>query len=70
MKITAVDCLYSGNDMIVRISTDEGITGYGEATFTARQKSVEMMVETFVAEILFLARLINSEYFSSLPKVL
>lgn len=52
MKITAVDCLYSGNDMIVRISTDEGITGYGEATFTARQKSVEMMVEHFKSSLL------------------
>ena len=52
MKITAVDCLYSGNDMIVRISTDEGITGYGEATFTARQKSVEMMVEHFKPSLL------------------
>lgn len=30
--------------MIVKIQTNEGITGYGEATFTARQRSVEEMV--------------------------
>lgn len=47
MKITAVDCLYAGNSMIVKISTDEEIVGYGEATFTARQKSVEMMIGHF-----------------------
>ena len=47
MKITNVDCLYAGNSMIVKVATDEGIVGYGEATFTARQRSVEMMIEHF-----------------------
>lgn len=45
MKITEVNCIYSGNVMLVKLSTDEGITGYGEATFTSRQRSVEAMVD-------------------------
>lgn len=52
MKITDVKCLYFGNGMIVKISTDEGITGYGEATFTARQKSVDGMVEHLAAGLM------------------
>lgn len=52
MKITAVDCLYSGNNMIVKISTDEGIVGYGEAAFTARQKSVEAMIGHFALSLI------------------
>lgn len=45
MKITDVKCLYFGNGMLVKILTDEGVCGYGEATFTARQKAVAGMVE-------------------------
>lgn len=52
MKITYVDCLYSGNCMVVRIRTDEGITGYGEATFTTRQKSVEAMVMHYAPSLI------------------
>ncbi len=45
MQITDVKCLYFGTSMLVKITTDENITGYGEATFTARQQAVDGMVE-------------------------
>lgn len=44
MKITDIRCLYFGNSMLVKVDTDDGVCGYGEATFTARQRSVEEMV--------------------------
>ena len=32
MKITSVDTIMTGRDMFVKISTDAGIIGYGDAT--------------------------------------
>ncbi len=52
MKITDVTCLYCGDNMLVKISTDVGIVGYGEATFTARQRSVEAMVSHFAPSLI------------------
>ena len=41
MKITAVRSFFCGNNHYVRILTDEGISGVGEATLNTRQLGVE-----------------------------
>lgn len=47
MKITSVKPVLTGHNMFVKIETDENICGWGEATFTSRQYSVEGMIRHF-----------------------
>ncbi len=47
MKITEVKPFYTGNMMLVKIETDEGVSGWGEATFNSRQYAVEGMLQHF-----------------------
>jgi galactonate dehydratase len=45
MKISAVDTIMTGRDVFVKISTDAGITGYGDATNHFLPYSVKGMLE-------------------------
>ena len=45
LKITSVDTIMTGSDVFVKISTNEGITGYGDATNQFVPYSVEGMLK-------------------------
>ena len=45
MKITAVETIMTRSDVFVKISTNEGITGYGDATNTFVPYSIEGMLK-------------------------
>lgn len=45
MKITAAETIMTGSDVFVKLSTNEGITGYGDATNTFIPYSVEGMLK-------------------------
>ncbi len=48
MKITSVDTILTGRDILVRIETDAGIVGYGDATNHFLPYSVEGMLKDLI----------------------
>jgi galactonate dehydratase len=52
MKITAVEPILTGGDVFLKISTDAGITGYGEATNTFLTYASEGMLKDLIPYLL------------------